>query len=56
MDVCRRATIGGGERVKVPYVKVLIVMAVTALSVWFIPGVDDGVELLFQLVVLIASS
>ena len=31
-------------------------MAVTALSVWFIPGVDDGVELLFQLVVLIASS
>ena len=56
MDVCRRATINGGERVKVPYVKVLIVMAVTALSVWFIPGVDDGVELLFQLVVLIASS
>ena len=56
MDVCRRATISGGERVKVPYVKVLIVMAVTALSVWFIPGVDDGVELLFQLAVLIASS
>ena len=56
MDVCRRATISGGEQVKVPYVKVLIVMAVTALSVWFIPGVDDGVELIFQLVVLIASS
>jgi len=56
MDVCRRATISGGEPVKIPYAKVLIVMAVTALSVWFIPGVDDGVELLFQLVVLIASS
>ena len=56
MDVCRRATISGGERVKIPYVKALIVMAVTALSVWFVPGVDDGVELLFQLVVLIASS
>lgn len=56
MDVCRRATISGGERVKIPYVKVLVLMAVTALSVWFIPGVDDGVELLFQLVVLIASS
>ena len=56
MDVCRRTTISGGERVKVPYVKMLFVMAVTALSVWFIPGVDDGVELLFQLVVLIASS
>ena len=41
---------------KIPYVKVLIVMAVTALSVWFVPGLDDGVELLFQLVVLIASS
>ena len=56
MDVCRRATISGGEQVKIPYVKVLIVMAVTSLSVWCIPGVDDGVELLFQLVVLIASS
>ena len=56
MDVCRRATISGGEPVKIPYVKVLIVVAVTTLSVWFIPGVDDGVELLFQLVVLIASS
>jgi hypothetical protein len=56
MDVCRRATISGGEPVKFSYVKVLIVIAVTALSVWFIPGVDDGVELLFQLVVLIASS
>ena len=56
MDVRRRTTISGGEPVKIPYVKVLIVMAVTALSVWFIPGVDDGVELLFQLAVLIASS
>ena len=56
MDVCRRATISGGEPVKIPYLKVLIVVAVTTLSVWFIPGVDDGVELLFQLVVLIASS
>ena len=56
MDVRRRTTISGGELVKIPFVKALIVMAVTALSVWFIPGVDDGVELLFQLVVLIASS
>ena len=32
------------------------VVAVTALSVLLIPGVDDGVELLFQLVVLVASS
>ena len=56
MDVCCRATISGDESVKIPYLEVLIVVAVTALSVWFIPGVDDGVELLFQLVVLIASS
>ena len=56
MDVCCRAPISGDESVKIPYLKVLIVMTVTALSVWFIPGVDDGVELLFQLVVLIASS
>ena len=55
MDVCCRATISGDESVKIPYLKAVIVMAVTALSVWFIPGVDDGVELLFQLVVLIAS-
>ena len=56
MDVRRWTTISGGEPVKIPFVKALIVMAVTALSVWFVPGLDDGVELLFQLVVLIASS
>ena len=56
MDVRRRTTISGGEPAKIPFVKALIVMAVTALSVWFVPGLDDGVELLFQLVVLIASS
>ena len=48
MDVRRRTTISGGEPVKIPFVKALIAMAV--------PGLDDGVELLFQLVVLIASS
>lgn len=35
--------------------RALAVIAVTAVSVWFIPGLDDGVELAFQLVVLLAS-
>jgi len=38
------------------YTRIAAVVAVTALSVWFIPGVDDAVEFFFQIVVLIASS
>jgi hypothetical protein len=38
------------------YARIGLVIAVTALSVLIIPGVDDGVELFFQLVVLVASS
>ena len=32
------------------------VVAVTALAVLVIPGVDDAVELVFQVVVLLAST
>ena len=38
------------------YARVGAVVVVTALSVLLIPGVDDAVELLFQIAVLIASS
>jgi hypothetical protein len=38
------------------FARIGLVVAVTALSVLLIPGVDDGVELFFQLVVLVASS
>ena len=38
------------------YLKIVAVIGVTSLSVWFIPGVDDGVELVFQFIVLVASS
>lgn len=38
------------------FARIAIVVAVTALSVWFIPGLDDGVEFAFQIVVLVASS
>ena len=38
------------------YLKIVAVIGVTSLSVWFIPGVDDGLELFFQLIVLVASS
>ncbi len=38
------------------FIRIAVVVAVTALSVWFIPGVDDAVEFFFQIVVLIASS
>ena len=38
------------------FARIGLVVAVIALSVLLIPGVDDGVELLFQLVVLVASS
>ena len=38
------------------YVRIAVVVAVTALSVWLVPGVDDAVEFGFQILVLIASS
>ncbi len=38
------------------YARIGVVVAVTALSVWFVPGADDAVEFFFQIVVLIASS
>ena len=38
------------------FARIGLVVAVTALSVLLIPGVDDGAELLFQLMVLVASS
>ena len=38
------------------YVRIGAVIAGTALAVLVIPGVDDAVELVVQLVVLVASS
>ena len=38
------------------FARIGLVVAVTALSVLLIPVGDHGVELLFQLVVLVASS
>jgi hypothetical protein len=38
------------------YARIAGVVAVTALFVWFVPGVDDAVEFFFQIVVLVASS
>lgn len=37
------------------YARIGAVVAITALVVLLIPGVDDAVELVFQVVVLIAS-
>ena len=37
------------------YRTLAIMTALTILSVLFVPGVDDGVESLFQLLVLLAS-
>ncbi len=38
------------------YVKrIAVAVVVTALSVWFIPGVADAVEGIFQLAVLVLS-
>ena len=37
------------------YARMGAVVAITALVVLLIPGVDDAVELVFQVVVLIAS-
>ena len=37
------------------YARIGAVVAITALAVLLIPGVDDAVELVFQVVVLIAS-
>lgn len=41
---------------KITFARVAIVVAVTALCTWFIPGIDDAVEYGFQIVVLVASS
>ena len=38
------------------FLRIVAVIGVTSLSVWFLPGVDDGVEFIFQLIVLVASS
>jgi hypothetical protein len=38
------------------YARIVTVVAVTALAVLLIPGIDDAVELGFQIVVLIASN
>ena len=38
------------------FIRIAVVVAVTVLSVWFVPAVDDAVEFFFQIVVLIASS
>ena len=35
--------------------RIVVAVVVTALSVWFIPGVADAVEGIFQLVVLVIS-
>jgi hypothetical protein len=37
------------------YARIGAVVAITALAVLLIPGVDDAVELVFQMIVLIAS-
>jgi hypothetical protein len=37
------------------YARIGAVVAITALAVLLIPGVDDAVELVFQVVVLVAS-
>jgi hypothetical protein len=36
--------------------RIAAAMAITAFSVWFVPGVDDAVEGIFQIVVLVISS
>ena len=36
--------------------RIAVVIVVTALAVLLVPGIDDAVELGFQIVVLIASS
>jgi hypothetical protein len=37
------------------YARIGAVVAITALTVLLIPGVDDAVELVFQVIVLVAS-
>ena len=37
------------------YARIGAVVAITALTVLLIPGVDDAVELVFQVFVLVAS-
>ena len=42
MDVCCGSSIECGDKsMKNLYLKVVAVIGVTCLSVWFIPGVDD---------------
>ena len=43
------------ESMKNQMFRIFIVMLVTALSVLLVPGVDDVVELVFQLAVLLVS-
>ena len=38
------------------YARIAVVVAITALCTWFVPGIDDAVEFGFQIVVLVASS
>lgn len=35
--------------------RIAVVVAVTALSVWFIPALADSVEFMFQIAVLVVS-
>ena len=41
---------------KITLARVAIVVAVTALCTWLIPGIDDAVEYGFQILVLVAST
>tara|TARA_B110000503_G_scaffold42975_1_gene70316 strand:- start:761 stop:889 length:129 start_codon:yes stop_codon:yes gene_type:complete len=38
------------------FVRIGLVVIATALSVWIVPGIDDAVESVFQIVVLVAST
>ena len=38
------------------YVRIGLVVIATALSVWIVPGIDDAVESVFQIIVLVAST
>jgi len=43
------------ESMKNQMFRIFVVMLVTAMSVLLVPGVDDAVELVFQLAVLLVS-
>jgi|TARA_B110000977_G_scaffold28108_1_gene35888 hypothetical protein len=38
------------------FVRIGLVVIATALSVWIVPGIDDAVESVFQIIVLVAST